>query len=126
MTATIWELPVSSTAFLGPGATFEQRPKRAAAIRFSYESEDDRTCARTLLFEGVQAYKITYYAARYADMLEAYDRVVDRGQTAWLRELTDNSRRNGFPTQGVKHLMIMFDDGPCYEFVCESFRVEES
>jgi hypothetical protein len=58
-------------------------------------------------------------------MLEAYDQLVDRGPSVWLDEVSVNLKRNGAQAQGLKHLMINFDDGPAYEVVCLSFRVED-
>lgn len=67
-------------------------------------------------------------------MLIAYDKIVDLGETSWLAEVRNQLRQCGeealtsfsytLPDQ-LSHLMINFDDGPCYEFICESFQVEE-
>ncbi len=78
-----------------------------------------------VVFQGVEAFKCTYYRARDASMLEAYDKLVDRGPSGWLEELCANLRKNGGEAQGLVHLMIGFDDGPTYEVVCRSFRVED-
>jgi hypothetical protein len=59
-------------------------------------------------------------------MLEAYDKLVDRGLSAWLEEVQANLKQNGGEAQGLVHLMMNFDDGPTYEVVCRSFRVEEN
>lgn len=122
---TLWTLPVPSTALLDGGPIFEKRLGRDVGLRFSYESEDDvrRTCA--LVFQGVEAFKCTYYRGRDASMLEAYDKLVDRGPSAWLEEVSANLRKNGSETRGLVHLMIDFDDGPTYEVLCQSFGVEE-
>jgi hypothetical protein len=61
-------------------------------------------------------------------MLEAYDKLVDRAPSAWLDEVCANLRTNGTngaQAQGLRHLMINFDDGPAYEVVCRSFCVED-
>jgi hypothetical protein len=119
-----WTLPVASTALLGGGPVFEIRPKRDIAIRFAYEAEDDSERKEALIFQGVEAFKCTYYRARDASMLEGYDKLVDRGPSAWLEELCGSLKKNGGDAQGLAHLMINFDDGPAYEVVCRSFRVE--
>lgn len=125
MTARVlWTLPVPSTALLGTGPLFEIRPKRDVSIRFAYEAEDDARRDDALVFEGVEAFKCTYYRARDASMREAYDRLMDRGSTAWLAEVSTNLKHNGGLADGLVHMMINFDDGPCYEVVSRAFRVE--
>lgn len=121
-----WILPVPSTALLDGGAVFEKRLGRVVALRFSYEAEDDALRTSAVVFHGVEAFKCTYYRARDPSMLEAYDRLVDRGASAWLEELRSNLKENGGDPQGLIHLMIGFDDGPTYEVVCRGFRIEEN
>jgi hypothetical protein len=126
MTAKVlWTLPAPSTALLGSGPVLEIRPKRDVAISFAYEANDDSHCTNCLVFHGVEAFKCTYYLARDASMLEAYDKLVDRGPGAWLQEVCANLKKNGGEAQGLIHLMINFDDGPAYEVVCRSFHIEE-
>jgi hypothetical protein len=57
-------------------------------------------------------------------MLEAYDRLIDLGQSRWLGEIARNLEQHGEDTMGLSHLMINFDDGPCYEMICRSHRLE--
>ena len=123
---THWTLPVPSTALLDGGPVFEKRLGREVGLRFSYESEDDMRGTKAVVFQGVEAFKCTYYRARDASMLEAYDKLVDRGPSAWLEEVRTNLKKNGGDAQGLVHLMMDFDDGPTYEVVCRSFRVEEN
>jgi hypothetical protein len=119
-----WTLPVPSTALLDE-PVFEMRLGRDVALRFSYEGEDDAPQRRALVFQGVEAFKCTYYRARDASMREGYDTLVDRGDSAWLAEVRANLKKNGAEAQGLVHLLIDFDDGPAYEVVCRSFRIEE-
>ena len=115
VTTTVWELPFPSSGSGGPW--FQQQMGRECEIRI----EDCR-----LLFGGVEAFRITYLSSRTVEMINAaYDRVVDLGKTVWLRECS--SRAEPFwqlhgETRTFRHLMICFDDGPCYEFICSSFR----
>jgi len=120
-----WTLPVPSTALLDGGPIFEKRLGREVALRFSYEFDDDTTRAATLVFKGVEAFRCTYYQARDASLLEGYDKLVDRGSSAWLEELSGILRKNGSDAQGLVHLMINFDDGPAYEVICRSFRIDD-
>lgn len=121
-----WTLPVPSTALLDGGPVFEKRLGREVALRLSYEGEDDALHTSAIVFQGVEAFKCTYYRARDTLMLDAYDRLVDRGLSAWLEEVHANLKKNGGDPHKLVHLMISFDDGPTYEIVCRDFRVEES
>jgi hypothetical protein len=120
-----WTLPVPSTALLDGGPVFEKRLGREVSFRFSYEWGDDARRTAALVFAGVEAFKCTYYRAGDASMLQAYDQLVDRGASAWLTEVCANLKKNGGVAEGLIHLMITFDDGPTYEVLCRSFRVEE-
>jgi hypothetical protein len=121
----LWTLPVPSTALL-EDVKLEKRLGREVALRFAYEADEDGTRATSaLLFEGVEAFKCTYYRACDGTMLEAYDALVDRGSTQWLNQIRANLAHNAGNADGLRHLMITFDDGPAYEFVCRSFHVDD-
>lgn len=122
MARTLWQLPVPSTSLLD-GATFEKRPRREIALRMSYET-DDGIVIVGLLFQRVEAFRVTYDRARGDWMLVAYDRLVDQGQTAWLHEVEENLKQHGENAAGLAHLTINFDDGPCYEVICRSHRLD--
>ncbi|HEX4334488.1 MAG TPA: hypothetical protein VH062_01170 [Polyangiaceae bacterium] len=121
----LWTLPVPSTALLDAGPVLEKRLGRKLGLCFSYEGEDDEQKTETLVFGGVEAFKCTYHRAGDASMLEAYDRLIDRGSTSWLEEVRTNLRKNGGDADGLAHLMIGFDDGPTYEVVCRSFGIDK-
>lgn len=123
MAKTIWQLPVPSTALLDGGPVFEKRARREIALRMSYET-DDGVDVVALVFEGVEAFRVTYDRARGDWMLEAYVRLVDLGQTSWLSEISGNLTQHGADAAGLAHLIINFDDGPCYEVICRSHRLE--
>jgi hypothetical protein len=125
MAKTIWQLPVPSTALLNGGPSFEKRPRREVVLRMSYETDEGEHIT-ALVFEAVEAVKVTYDRARGDEMLEAYDRLVDQGHTAWLDEISRNLKQHGGDAQRLVHLMINFDDGPCYELICRSHRVDSS
>lgn len=74
--------------------------------------------------QGVESYKATYLWACTVQMCDAYDRVVDAGATTWLSEVSGELLKRGADVSGLQHLMIYFDDGPCYEFICRSFSAE--
>ena len=125
MVSTFWELPVPSTALLRE-ARFEKLLGRTCALEFEYEAEDDNTVHVKLLFEGVEAFKCTYLFACTDEMIRAaYDRVVDLGSSEWLEAVRNQVQRNGQDAKDLKHLMIYFDDGPCYEFICRDLTVDQ-
>ncbi len=65
--------------------------------------------------------------ARNIEMIKtAYDKLVRLKNSAWLSEVTAKSasfytKMQGSPKE-FQHLMICFDDGPCYEFICVEFQ----
>jgi hypothetical protein len=80
-----------------------------------------------MLFEGVEAFKCTHDTAFTLEMIEtAYDRFADLGPTEWLTQIESQLVSSREDATGLRHLMIYFDDGPCYEFICRSFRAEEN
>lgn len=43
---------------------------------------------------------------------------------AALLTIVGNLRQHGADATGLTHLMINFEDGPCYEVICRSHRLE--
>jgi hypothetical protein len=129
MAQTLGTLPVASTALLS-GVTFQMLLRRACALLCEYEDNNDDIVSLELLFDGVESFRCTYMGACTVEMIRtAYGKVVDIGSTEWLTVIRDRLVNSGYGSQNieeVKHLMIYFEDGPCYEFICRSFRVEES
>ena len=123
---TLWTLPVASTALLGTGPALEMRLRRDVALSFAYEGDEDGIHTVSVVFQGVEAFKCTYHLARDKSVLAAYDKVVDVGSSPWLEELRRVLDTNRSDASGLAHLMIDFDDGPTYEFVCRSFRIDET
>jgi hypothetical protein len=125
MAETLWELPVPSSGRYG--VEFRQLMRRRCVLLFSYEDEEDgKTLMLELLFDGVEAFKCTYHHACTLDMRAAYDKLVDVGDTEWLGGVRGQLAKHGDSPGGLSHMMIYFDDGPCYEFICRSFRAEQS
>jgi hypothetical protein len=118
-----WTLPVPSTALLGGGPVFRKRPGREIAIEYAYE-DDDGERQETLVFQGVEAFRCRYRTALGRECVEAYDTLDDRGSTPWLDEIRGDVSMHGENATGLMHLMITFDGGPCYEFVCRGFRID--
>ena len=126
MAQTLWTLPVASTALLN-GTTFQKLPRRACALLCEYEDDNDGIVSLKLMFEGVEAFKSTYQGACTPEMIRnSYDKVVDVGSSEWLRSVQGQLVSYGSQSvDELKHLMIYFDDGPCYEFICRAFSIEE-
>lgn len=125
MVKVIWELPFPSSAVEG-GVIFRELIRRACALECEFEDDEGALIFFTLTFDGVEAYKCTYKACSFNMVSDAYDQVVDLEQTDWLNhiktQLTVNSDSRSI--DDLKHLMIYFDDGPCYEFICRTFKVD--
>jgi hypothetical protein len=53
----------------------------------------------------------------------AYDKVVEFPNSDWLEELKARieSRPSKIRVSELRHLAVMFDDGPYYDFICRSF-----
>jgi hypothetical protein len=125
MSKILWEMPVASSA-LTRGPAFAALLKRQCELSFHIETDDgDRKAG--ILFDGVEAYKCTHMTARSLDMIEnAYDKLVSLDDSPWLSEVKANSASYYTRRQGslpdLQHLMISFDDGPCYEFICVGFE----
>jgi hypothetical protein len=129
MKKTLWKLPVPATAII-QGPFFKVLPRRQCEISFSIEAEDGGEKTAALLFEGVEAFKCTYLASlgsiSHQLFREAYANLICLEGSPWLAEVSKarSDYHAKMPTQpkDVQHLMICFDDGPCYEIICEGFK----
>lgn len=120
----LWTLLVPSSG-LEKGPALEVW-RRRCTINCEYEKDDGDTGTIRLLFQDVQAFKCTYLFGVEAEFITlAYDKVVDVGESDWLKTLKENvaSYPDTSPEE-LRHLIIFFDDGPGYEFVCRSFEAE--
>lgn len=119
-------MPVPSSA-LTRGPSFSVLLKRECEISF-YSESDDGEKKSSIVFEDVEAFKCTRMPARSVEMINtAYDKLVQLEGSQWLMEVKTNSadyyaKRQATPKE-LKHLMICFDDGPCYEFICGGYRL---
>src|SRR5438876_7001282 len=104
MATTLWQVPVPSTALLDGGPVFEKRARREVALRMSYETEE-AVLVVALVFEGVEAFKVTYDRARGDWMLDAYDLLMEQGQTSWLTEISGNLKQHAAEVAGLVHLI---------------------
>ena len=120
MPEVVWKLPFPSSGL--SRVAFQKLAGRSCALACG----DGESSPVRIVFEGVEAFKCTYQNACTVEMVETYDRLSDLGRTWWLDSV--RQRLSGFveDVESLRHLMIYFDDGPCYEFICRSFRVETS
>jgi hypothetical protein len=105
-------------------------PKRQYEISFSIEAKDGGEQMETLLFDAVEAFKCTHLASLGAigqDLRrQSYGTIISIPRSPWLQEVKKSyaeycvSAR--LTQKELQHLMITFDDGPCYEFICVTFR----
>jgi hypothetical protein len=119
----LYKTKVPSTAFMH-SPRFAKELGRRCSLSFSYESDDTafETCER-IVFDGVEAFKCTYYTANSLEVFDAYDRILKIISSPWLKEIKNNLTQARADTTSLVHLRIFFDDGPCYEFICRSFEV---
>lgn len=109
----LWKLPAPSSADLEP--TLDAQP---GVCTLSFAMDVDRQTRGSITFLGVVSYR-AWFDAISADLLRAYDKLIELDDTEWLAE----SRRSARHTRGeLRHLRICFDDGPCYEFICAAVR----
>ncbi|MBR0975232.1 hypothetical protein [Bradyrhizobium japonicum] len=118
MTATLWEVPVPPTQV--ESTRIEQLPKRITRLAISLvvlRDDVDVVEYHDLSFEGTELFKCTYLTSLTREMIRsAYGKLVDLGRTELWSQIADRSQK-----ENIRHLMICFDDGPCYEVVCTSF-----
>lgn len=126
-----WQLPVPSTSFV-EGPRFQ--PGGTSVLDWTYEADSEFVAgptrgiiAQSLCFSGVVAYTCIYDVLCGQELItKAYDKLMDLGETKWLLDLRCVSESVHFGEgKSLKHLAIFFDQGPCYEFVCEGVSVSE-
>jgi hypothetical protein len=119
MPEVVWTLPFPSSGL--SGVVFQKLAGRSCALA----CDDGEHSPVRLVFDGVEAFKCTYHNACTLEMVETYDKLTDMGRTPWLDSVRRQLSGFGGEVQSLRHLMIYFDDGPCYEFICRSFRVTD-
>jgi hypothetical protein len=123
MSEILWKIPVPATALIND-PMFSQLPKHQCSLSFEIEDEENEGIELiTLLFDGVEAFRCTYLAGLTMEMVNtAYGKLVNLYKTDWLQQIQQTSNERGRPFQELMHMMICFDDGPCYEFICRNFH----
>jgi hypothetical protein len=121
MPETLWELPVPATQIQWPN--FIERPRRECELSLETDEELGVSQRFYIRFEGVEVYRCTYMTSMTAEMIEAaYGKLVQLGMTQWLTEVLKTYRdycaHANVAAKELQHVMICFDDGPCYEVIC--------
>jgi hypothetical protein len=120
----LWELPVPASALL-TSPEFVVRPRRECELRLSIEGDDGGPRSIALGFGGVESYKCTFLTSCTADMFKlAYGKLVSLDSN-WLEEVRRSGRKDQTTIEALRHLMITFDDGPCYEIICRTWCVDD-
>jgi len=121
----IYKLPITSSWMDSP--KLYQRIGGYCELICEYENRENAEITQfNLIFGRCWAVKFTYYVANDAALIPlTYDKVVDFGETDWLEKIKRNLAASIGLTVELEHLGIYFDDGPLYEFICESFHAEE-
>ena len=128
MNTTLWKLPVPVTSII-KGPSLKVLPKRQYEISFSIEGTDGAEKMQALLFDEVEAFKCTYLKSLGSvnqDLSrQSYGAIISVFDSSWLREVKqsylDYCASARLTPRELQHLMITFDDGPCYEFICGAF-----
>jgi hypothetical protein len=120
---TVWTMPIPST-------NAEREPYisktgyRDYELKFFLVDDDDQECTFSISFKGVESYKCTYLTSCSVELITtAYDKLVDCGKTDWLVEVEEISERVSRLKKDLHHYRIFFDDGPCFEFICEGVTI---
>ena len=121
MQIELWKFPVPVTALLR-GPFFRDFPKRRCEISFYIEGNGTESSKVALTFDGVEAYKCTYITSLTAEIINAaYGKLIRIDGSPWIAEISKVYDKGGRASKNLQHLMVCFDDGPCYEFICLQF-----
>jgi len=121
---TLWKMPLCSAGRASDSVW--QLPGRDVEVAVSDGDELGGVPSERLIFGGVESFRVTYHRSCTPDMSDAYDRVIELSETAWLVEVRVQLLGANEPTDSLRHLRLYLDDGPCYEFICGRFRAEAS
>ncbi len=97
--------------------SLQKLPRRDYLLSIRHEDTQD-----DLRFQRVEALRVTHYRACTVEMVSSYDRVTDCGETHWLASVRQQLQSASEPVEGLRHLTLYLDDGPCYDFICYDFN----
>lgn len=116
----LWHLPVAPTA-LYYDPKLDMEGSRKCTLTLFFEDNDFNSKELKLSFLGVEKFCFTYLTSLNSEMRGAYGKVILIYDSAFIEEIRYlNNNKNE-----LNHYMITFDDGPCYEFICKEFIVQD-
>ena len=86
MAEELYKIKVPPTALSSPIFTVELG--RRCSLFYTYEIDNTNSeVHERLVFEGVEAFKCTYYTANSIEVFDAYGRILKLDRSAWLHEI---------------------------------------
>ena len=98
MIRTLWKLPFPSSGATDP--QFRQLIRRECAVFFPNTLKEGQDNSLAMIMIGVQAFRSTYLHAM-APLNEAYDALVDLGETDWLAIIKNESNLRKHPNCAI-------------------------
>ncbi|XUY30217.1 hypothetical protein RMR21_023940 (plasmid) [Agrobacterium sp. rho-8.1] len=119
----IWDFPSPPTS-LYDGPVLKSQGGRQFSLEFSFENERGDIENKCFTFKNVWAYRCDFLYAIRRDLMEkSYGKLVELPSHAWLEEIRYKEGQYGSSAVFTKVFVITFDDGPCYQFLCEQVSV---
>jgi len=125
MERVLWKLSGPASGLLRE-PRFYLLQQRRSCLWWVAEKDEGGGRHEALVFKEARFYRFTHFLSLdYASQAfgDKFCQLVDLGQTALLEEIAANSARNRPPLEGLKHMVIFFDDG-LFEFVCQDFEFQ--
>jgi len=127
MHKVLYEFPEPPTNLI-KGPVFRDVPgifrQRKGMFTLTYVTRHEgRVVTEELQFIEPMAYAYYSLFTVPSDASTAYGKVVEIAGSSLLREIKSRieSRPSGISTSELRHLAVLFDDGPYYDFICEGF-----
>src|SRR5207245_2389399 len=95
MIRELWELPFPSSGAVNP--RFRELSGRGCAVVFQNTLRDGSDNSLAIVFTAVKAFRCTYFHA-ITPLAEAYDHLVDLGETEWLAQVKRRMASHGDDT----------------------------
>ena len=125
MDKILFKMPVASYDLLPGGPIFEIGFSAISILCDYHDAASNASFRLILSFEGIEVSKLVSRAAIATEVIdEAYEQVVDLGETEMFHTVKSNLRLNGFGSTDLRHLAIYFDGGPGLEMICRKFETE--
>jgi len=127
----LWKVPPVTPITRGP--YLKVLPKREYEISFLVESENGGEKPHSLKFVEVEAFKCTHMKALGSVPREvrqnSYFALIEVENSPWFKEVSGAHETYCASAKlkppRLKHLVMTFDDDPCFEFICAGFRIDK-